>query len=278
LERFRTIIEKPWGEEVQTIEAADHFDKHDPSKNYYYVLETVDGQNYHYLVPYFSNTKYFPAAWIANVMRESATPSHRLRAYNMIFEDELLGGLREPFVEYTQMTREEVQRDETYWQSLRNFISRTLLDYLKTEIEAWESFSLNKLQSLLSGDKFYKLVVETITGKIEEELDLGTASPDQIFQCGMELYMSYFRDIDKIRRGFRNDLLRVYKEHYESLEKQLGGDKIPESKVSMARHQVLKLIGELLKEILEKYINRRSNVYLSIERKSEILQKTLLEK
>jgi hypothetical protein len=280
LRRFSTIVsEAELGAEVrQKISFVDAFDSHDPSKNYYFVLETLDGKNYHFLIPYVSNVNYLPASWLDALRDEARVPSQRLRAYNQLFEAELIKHLQEPFVELVAMTREEVQRDEAHWRSLRNAIKRDIVDYVRGLMEDWVVLSLEKFKKLLGEESLYRKIVREITNRIEAETDTERLSPEVAAQYGIEMYLSYFRDIDRVKRGFRSDVISTYKRGYE--EKLLhawgGSGTIPSSKAAMAKHQLLETLGKILEEVLEKYINRRSNIYLSIDRKHEMLLDTLL--
>lgn len=280
LERSKTIIIRDVNKrktENSIVFINNLFDKGDPLKNCYFIIETLDGVLYHFLLPWLSSSiKYVPASWFESIENTERTPSRRISAYNNILNTEILSNLQDPFVEMMLMTRDEIRREESYWKNLRHTIKNTTMARIKDYLLKWEFISIEKVKKLLSDPQIYKNIISIII----EQISIDNIVPTDISnmnQVNIELFISYFRDIDKIQKGLKHDMVETYKKEYEEkLEKTIGVDKVSESKTAMARNQILLILENVLNEVLEKYINRRSNIYLSIDKKLELLSKTIL--
>jgi hypothetical protein len=92
-----------------------------------------------------------------------------------------------------------------------------------------------------------------------------------------EIFFSYFRDIDKIQKNFQNDIKEIYnKEYLDKMESAIGNGVVPESKYALVINKVIVILEEIYLAVLEKYINRKSSIYLTINKKMEILKKTFV--
>jgi hypothetical protein len=285
LERGKTITistvskkeEKPpkWlREDDFIIFINDSFDKTDPSKNYYFVLETFDLNKFHFLIPWSSDIKYMPATWLEQLQNVKNTPSRRVTSYNFLLNSEILKHLQKPFVEISQFSREEIQKEESYWRSLRTIIKNSIIKYAKDVILKWESISLDRVSKLLASADFYKMIVAIIV----EQISVETSNIEPVKQKRLdeELFISYFRDIDKIPKGLKRDVIDTYKNIYEEkLRKIIGSGKVPESKIVMVRNYILSSLEEIIDEPLLRYINRKSNIYITLDRKIDLLNNTL---
>jgi len=262
----RGII-KSGGPNVDFID--NMFDDTDNSKNYYFVLETLDENNFHFLVPWNSDIKYIPAVWLEQLKNNDHVPSRRIASYNTLLNSEILSHIQEPFVEISQFSREELQMEESYWRSSRNTIKNSMMNYARNIISDWDVISVSKVNGLLSGKNLYQKLISVIVGQI-------SMSENSSPRVDEEMFLSYFRDIDKIHKGFKRDVVDTYKStHEEKLKKLIGVGNVPESKMAMTKNQILLIFGEILDEVLEKYINRKSNIYITLDRKVDLLNRTL---
>jgi hypothetical protein len=81
-----------------------------------------------------------------------------------------------------------------------------------------------------------------------------------------ELLLSYYREMDYLRRSLIREINETYKRDYA---KSTGN--------SLNKGKMSDIIGSILDEVLEKYISRRSSIYLTIQKKFAALSRTLLK-
>jgi hypothetical protein len=243
----------------------------DIASNYYYVMETVDGENYHLLVPWISNVKHVPAVWLEGLDDVNCTPSQRMGAYNHIINGAICEQLREPIIEMQQLTRDEVHREESYWNTLRMAIKREALEYFQERI-GHVQVSMKKFDAMLAGNDMCKKIVDLII----EHISIDNLSPyaTDFDMLKAELFMSYFRDIDKIQKNIKYDMQEVYRLNHRSKLSGMVPSNIEENQMSMAKHQMVLTLERVIDEVLAKYINRRSNIYMSIDRKVQLINKS----
>jgi hypothetical protein len=167
---------------------------------------------------------------------------------------------------------------------LRGSIKNKAVEEIRQMLEG-VSISVKKIEDILGRQELYQKIISTITHQISSDLREPVESSsrgeglteDRLRQWRAELFLSYFRDIDRIQKTFRHDVIETYhRDFVQKMETAIGSSKVVESKEAMVRNKVLALIGEILLSVLEKYINRKSNIYLTIDKKVELLDKTLL--
>jgi hypothetical protein len=226
----------------------------DSNRNYYYVLETLDGENYRFLVPW-NGVKYIPASWLENVTDTKSVPSNRINSYNHILQDEIINNLKTPIISIDQLSREDVIREDSHWRSLRYKILGDVESFLKKSALD----STKQVSKIFTKDDLSKLVVQSMIDNI---------SVDCINSPNMwsELFISYFYELDKIKKNIKKDLNESYK---ENIEQQIN--KIIKNIGSIEKSKTIELIKKSVEIVLEKYINRRSNIYLTIDKKSNIV-------
>lgn len=234
-----------------------YFDKKDNSKNYFYVLETLDGSNFHFLVPWSTNIKYIPAVWLQEIKNMNLTPSRRLSSYNILLNDEILNYLSPPIIEFSQISRDDIFREESYWRNLRSIILSKTAKYIKPRVDKLKKINDKKMRKIITESS------DVLINSMIEQISVDNVDSHNMWS---ELFISYFRDIDKIKKNIKNDLIDKYQENQEIInklsKKSLG---------SMEKNKIIDIIKKIIEETLEKYINRRSNIYLTIDKKSIIL-------
>ena len=246
------------------------------SNNYYYLLETLDGINYRFLIPWSIEKKnisyYFPAAWLNNINNPEHSPSCRIESYNTIIANEICKSLHKPFVTMDILSRDEVQKEESYWKSLRNRIKYQILNDFTDLFTELGSVNINNLTSTILNDSLYKSALKHITENIELDNISSNINLDLVNQVQIELTSSYFYDLSNIQKGFRRDVENLYrKEYYKKVEHIVNSYQILEVK-----NKILEVLNVIMDEVLERFVNRRSGIYLSIQKKFDILNKTLL--
>jgi hypothetical protein len=253
----------------------------DMAQNYYYVLETIDGINYHFLLPWFSQTiRYIPATWLEYLEKLDYTPSRRLQSYNQLLNSVIVSKLTKPYIEIKYASRMEAKKEELYWLNLRTKIKDEIIAYINKQLSAVDQLSAKTIDNIMTNATFYQYIINVITQQISLDLtNPGAVDELRQRQWHIEIILSYFKDIDHIQRSFRHDLIEAYhKDYIVKFEQALGAITSSNSSNAMIRHKLLDVFGELLLGTLERYINRRSNIYLLLDRKSELLNKTLLKK
>jgi hypothetical protein len=234
------------------------------SERFFYILESLDTINYRFLVPWQLNPHnrilHVPEAWVENIPNVKYTPSLRLESYNMVLNAEILKSLQKPLV--TPTARDELRKDELYWKNTRLKIKRKAVELLKKMFEDVEHPKYEQI----ARKSFYEDLILEITDLIQVEnihkLPTGIIRE----QLDGELLLSYNRELDRLRRNLQRDIDNIYKRDYQ---KKLGS--------TPSKSKLIETIELILDEVLETYINRRSNIYLTIDAKFAILEKTLLK-
>lgn len=277
LDRGKTITMKA-GESIKKL---DNIIVHnndfgsDMLKNFYYVIETLDGVNFRFLVA-FDNIKYIPAPWLNDITNIEKTPSRRIEGYSNLLNDEILKYLEKPYVQMENLSRAEVAREDIYWSNLRGRIKNAVIDNIMMNIIS-SSINMKHIEQVLSKDTIVQKIIREITEQIVLDLSEPQSSPDRLDQWRIELFLAYFRDIDKLQKSFKHTLTEnLRKDFAEKISQLLGGGTVPESKQAMIKHKLIDIISDMLLATLEKFINKKSSVYLSINKKVELLQNTLL--
>src|SRR5208282_6419 len=161
--------------------------------------------------------KYSPAAWFENIQEINKTPSNRVLAYNMILNAEILKHLKKPYAEMTMLSRSEIRKEETYWNNLRGSIKNKAVEEIRQMLEG-ATISLKKVEDILGRQELYQKIISTITQQISADLREPSESSsryeglteDRLRQWRAELFLSYFRDIDRIQKTFRHDVIETY--------------------------------------------------------------------
>lgn len=247
----------------------------DMLKNFYYVIETLDGVNFRFLVA-FDNIKYVPAPWLNDITDIEKTPSRRIGGYSTLLNDEILKHLDKPYIHMENLSRAEVAREDIYWSNLRGRIKNAVIDDIMAHIISG-SINMKHIEQVLSKDIIVQKIIREITEQIVLDLSEPQSSPDRLAQWRIELFLAYFRDIDKLQKSFKHTLTEnLHKDFAEKISRLLGAGNVPESKQAMIKHKLTDIISDMLIATLEKFINKKSSVYLSINKKVELLQDTLL--
>lgn len=214
---------------------------------HYYMLETLDGINFRALHPWSIGTKDFkiPATWVQYIPDIKKTPSTRLGAYSEIINEQIIEHLHEPFTEIDFLTRDERRKADIKWNNIRENIIRALH-------EEYSGKSAN-LSSLIASSKFQSSVLHYIVVELEKVASPGTAVKDEIYY--EELALSYVKDLEAIQYRLGRELINTYQNEFR--------------KSNNAFH-------DLLMKVLTKLISNKSNIFTSIQYKSELLATTLL--
>lgn len=234
------------------------------SENFYYVIESLNGTDYRFMIPWHINPNqkilHIPEAWIENLSNLQNTPSRRLENYNAVLNGAILAKLQKPFVAGT--VKDEMRKDELYWKNMRLRLKRKAGELLKKIFEGVD----NPKYEQIARHSFYEDLILEITDQIQVE-NLRTLPTGAIRQqLDGELLLSYNRELDKLRRNLSRDIDNLYKKNYQ---KKLGA--------SPTKNKLIEAMDAILDEVLETYINRRNNIYLTIEAKFAVLDKTLLK-
>lgn len=292
LEKCKTIIRLEHNGKDNKIKDSvqifnDMFSKDEPGLNYYFVIETIDGEHYRFLSPFSMSSLQamaIPASWLENIDNKDFSPSRRNESYNIIINQEIMKHIEKPYVTIELINREEVQKEETYWRTLRDRIKRQIVsdfvDLFTDMMDEKGQPTAKKIMGIMFDDILYENALNHITENIELESikDLSNKIPANVInQFQAELTLSYFYDLSYIERSLKRDVENIYKREYEKKVENIIGDKIQESKLIVIKNKLSEIFDLIISEVLEKFINRKSGIYLSIQKKFDILSKTLLK-
>jgi len=230
--------------------------------NYFYIVETLDGRTFRVLHPWNIYTKDFkiPATWVQYIPDIKKTPSRRLAGYSEIINDSILSYLQKPLLEIDFMSRKERIKADIKWKNIKENITRKLQEEYNP--------SKSGLASLISSDKFQNSVMEQIVVQLEKEsgkevreseFDEGgiTKIKDDIYY--EEMSLSYIKDLDAIQNRLGRELISIYQKEYKGSTKSVNV-----------------VFFELMDRVLSKILSNKSNIFNTIQYKSELLRKTLL--
>lgn len=277
IKRYQTLsILSPGDLEFDDILYVENNEFGKNTENYYFIIETLDRRTFRLLVPWnvFAHKVllYVPALWIENIEH---APSKRIQAYNIILEEEISKHLTEPLVTMETMGIDEIKREETYWSSLRTKIKNNMIidfDNLFTDklVDMTGKLNMQSIESILLNDSLYQLALNHITDNIELDNTNLTKSLMLMEQFKVELNFSYFRDLANIQKSFRRDVENIYKkDYYKKIDYIIKS----ETQKRIIKNKVADIYGQILDDVLERLINRRSGIYLTIEKKFNILAK-----
>lgn len=254
--------------------------------NFFYVLESLDGETYHMLVPWHlgENGIYsMPAAWLEGLSSVKQCPSRRLQSYNCILNEEIMFHAHPPLIKMEQLSQEEIRKEEGQWRTLRGEIKKQTMGALQKIVgnyfENSDSLTWGKIDTFIR--KQIPVICAVLIEAIVENIALETGSiptglhPVVARQILAEIQFAYARDLDKLQRSIGRDMEEFYLKDYQSALNRSVGSQISVSQLASTKNKVIDTIASVLEDLLEKYVNRKSNIYISITGKLELLEKSL---
>lgn len=242
--------------------------------NYFYILETLDGINYRFLTMYNGSIYYMPAEWFKNIDDKKLTPSNRLESYNNIICQEIMTTINDPYITMDILDKNEI-KEELYWKKLRYKIKEDIMKDFTELItdKIIQKMNITDIENILFDKQLYRFALNHITNNIElESMNKLTEKKSEIIdRARIELTLSYFYDINSIQRSLRKDVENIYRKEYYN--KVLS---ITNSSIFVLKNKLTEIFDHILNEVLEKFVNRKSGIYLSIQKKFDLLTKTLL--
>jgi hypothetical protein len=247
----------------------DTFKKDEPASNFYYVLQTLDGVNFHILFPWyisiFAKKIYeVPADHLKDFGEVKTGPSTRLETYNSILGDEILKHLKTPFVQQEELSRVERKRKEIKWNVIRKKIARSMLEDYKNLFDKHKINQTNIISLILDPQIFQNAlhyIIQGISSTIE-----GLEKRTSTYYS--ELYMAALSELYKLRSNMSQEVENIYNETYrEKINRLLKGDASIRTTI-----KILDILENVLIEMLEKHLNDKSNVYSIIQQKIEMIE------
>lgn len=247
----------------------DTFEK-DPKMNYYYVLQTLDGATFHILYPWyisiFAQKIYeIPASYLENFGEIKTGPSTRVETYNSIICNEILKHLKPPMIEQeVGLSKIERKRKEIQWAVIRKKIARSMLEDYEQLFEQHKPSATNIFSLILNPNIFQNAlhyIIQGVSSTIE-------SMKKQTGTYYSEIYMAALSDLYKLRSNMSQEVENIYNEQYkDKLDKLLKSGDSTRTVI-----KIVDLLENILLEMLEKYINEKSNVYSIIQQKIEMLE------
>jgi hypothetical protein len=233
----------------------------DGNNNQYYILETLDGQNYWFLVGLSQpKPELHPAELFVGLGGIETCPSKRLEAYTAKINGALVKHLVKP-KNVEQLSRAEKNIDKTYWLNLRNKIARGVAEWLPTTADS-PSRRLAFINEIFNDKLVYKKIILEMSEQISISLTNNILETPHIKQYLVEIFLSYFKDIEKVQKTLQQDTVELL-------------PTVKESSLS-TNTKVSDAIQTLVSSALEKYINPKSGIYITIANKLNFLNNTLL--
>jgi hypothetical protein len=221
----------------------------------YYVLETLDGETWRFMLPWAvpqaggDIVKYVPANWLPCDL--TTYPSHRLTAYNAIINDEIMKHV-EDRVKYAvtnlQESRMEGRVAEGHWMTVRAGLVRQIVAKYAT-----------KISSAIKDDATYSHILAIIAQEVA--IPKMPADKDSAELALRELAITYYSDYAMLQNNLKTNALELY------------GNGPTRGANSAALEQ---FTHKLFTELLERFLSRRSNIYVELDKKLGLLAALLM--
>jgi len=252
------------------------------TKKYYYVIETLNGETFRFLYQWHipasliaagvSNGKNIPLAIPAARLENFGIPSRRLASYNDILSSEITKYLKEPAIRMVIVTREERKSKTIQWINVRHQIKKRILEILNQKIEAFTENITSRTtidKFILASDLYNEAINYTMVSISNTLLERPIANTVLARKYHDELYLSSLRDINSLYRGMIRTVNEIYKKEYDPVV-------LLKKSQTQIRTGISDMMDSILEEVLKKYISERSNVFLTLENKVELMTRTLL--
>jgi hypothetical protein len=152
------------------------------------------------------------------------------------------------------MERAEMRKADSKSRVMREKITRDVAAKFRSEVDRGD-----KIGHLVAKKGFVAEVIKSVIERIEE--GESAEGEDEYFKD--ELMLSYVRDLQNTKNKIENDLVEVYSSEYSG--KFRKADKFKSRK----------LFSELMDDVLARVINSKSSVFLTVQYKSELLEKSM---
>ena len=260
-----------------------------PTPDFYQIVETIDGATYHFLMPWGGTITSIPSTWYLPLRdpKALAYPSPRQTGYNLILQTEIMKYLQKPLLGIEVLERSEINREEAYWRGLRDRIRRQIVEYvqeifIETFIEPGPSaprITASSIDSVIFNDAIYQKMLDDVTSNIilDNVADVSARVPADVLKyVHAELMMSYYFEISYIQKVFKKDVENAYKKDHEHGFLMLVKNSSASGTPLVIKNKLIEILNTVLSEVLERIINRKSGIYLAIQKKFDVLTKSLL--
>jgi len=246
------------------------------SENCYIILQSLDGINYEILIPWgFEETRF-------DVPEDFIDPKNptisRVEKYNTILDDELIKRLQEPMT-HPMGSNIEMQMEASYWNGVVGKIKNLVMPEYKEMLTILKDndITLARLGNMIFDDKMISKIIEKISYIAKEDMikQTGKAPEDPVAmkQFDNEINSSFWTEMDKISRKLPGRMREIWQEEIEPkiakrLKKQI---KLTPANIN----SIMEFLGDMLRDTLSIYINRKTGIFITIRKKLDLLSKTL---
>ena len=247
------------------------------SENFYYIIQTLDNNNYEILIPWgFEKSR-------LDVPEDFINPhdpvSKRIEKYNVILDNELIKNLKEPMVP-AMGSRIEMKLEDSYWKGVVGRIKNMIMPIYKEQLTklSGNSITITRLSNMINNTDMTEAIIEKISDVAKDDMikKIGKLPNDIVIkrQFDNEIQMSFLVEMDKIIRKLPGRMGDIWKEEVEpKIIKRLGRSfTLNPTNIN----NLMEPIGNVLRDTLKIYINRKTGVFIAIRNKLELLSKTLL--
>jgi uncharacterized membrane-anchored protein YjiN (DUF445 family) len=157
------------------------------------------------------------------------------------------------------MNRNERLKADIKWKNIKDNVIRKLQEIYADKI------TKQGLSALISSGKFQNSMIQEIIAQLEDVSSTtdevpGISESDQLGDLyHEELSLSYIKDLDAIQNRLGRELVNMYQKEHKSSSKPANV-----------------IFQDLINSVLSKLINSKSNIFNTIQYKSELLRKTLM--
>lgn len=256
------------------------FDK-DNTKNYYYVLDTLDGIGYRLLVSWHvrftladpKRMLCIPAKWAtwASGDPKDGFPSSLVESYNKTIESAVVIKLNKPYEsESFSLSRVERAQKQSFWERTRGGIAA----HMRTEFVAvamsgaMKSITRSNIIDFISTPAVYNGMIRYMMANIKKVI---ATSTEKVRHYNNEIYLSALGDVNKMKSQMANDVRDVYESDFQDKITKLLPVAVGSKAATADLDKLMNMIEELLNEVLKKYITSKSNAFISIEYKMNLL-------
>lgn len=245
-------------------------------ENFYYVLQSLNGNEFEILTPWGFGTDRFDMS--ADLINFKDPVNSRVSKYNYILNDEICKNLSDPMVPPLG-TIIEMKLEESYWNGVIGKIKNHIIPKLKEMLLKKSEMTSARFANFITSPEVLKIIFTQVRqfamNDMLANMKKVPTDPIIIDQFNDEMNITFSQSLDNIVRKLPKRMMNIWKEELESkLIKRMG-----KSWKSTSNNviQSMEFVNKLLTDTLRIYINRKSGIFISIRRKIDILENTLLK-
>jgi hypothetical protein len=247
----KTLMRTNTRTQLDRITKSDNILVFTPKKcDKYYLFDSLDNILFRELKPWYnvSGDYAMPSSWL-----ELESPQY-IADYSSILNDSIIKYIQKPYIERELLSRSERQSTTVKYNIIRNEIKKQILSSFDLVIK--KNVTPEKFKKVISDPSLYTQALQHISYSISSlYIPAGKKSSENLDLFIEEVQISTTAELNYIQQLIVRTMAQ---------------------KAPLKINEPRKIFSTLLDDILKRFINEKSNIFMTIEDKSEIASKTLL--